>query len=184
MSGSLWLHGPSSPGLPDLHHLLEFAQTHVHWVSDAIQPFHPLSPSSPLALHLFQHQGFFFFFNISVQFSRSVMSDSWQPHELQHARPLTSSRSLLKLMSIESVMPSCHLFLCCPLLLLPSIFPSIRLFTSDGQSIGASALASVLRMNIQGWFPLRLTDLISLLSKGLSRVFSSTTVQKHQFFSA
>ena len=91
-------------------------------------------------------------------------------------------------MSIESVMPSNHPILCCPLLLLPSVFASIRvfsksqLFASGGQSIGTSASASVLPMNIQGWYPLGLTGLISLLSKGLSGVFSSTTVQKHQFF--
>ena len=95
--------------------------------------------------------------------------------------------SLLKLMSIELVMPSNHLILYCPLLLLPSIFPSIRvfsmsqLFTLGGQNTGASASASVLPMNIQSWFPLGLTGLISLQSKGLSRVFSST-IQKHQFF--
>jgi len=100
----------------------------------------------------------------------------------------TSSWSLLKLMSIESVMPSNHLILCPPFLLLLSIFPSIRslpmswLFASGGRSIGASASASVLPMNIQGWFPWGLTGLISLLSKGLSRVFSSITIQKHQFF--
>ena len=93
-------------------------------------------------------------------------------------------------MSIESVMLSNHLILCCPLLLLSSIFSSIRvfsnvmsqLFTSGGQSIGASA--SVLPINIQHWFPLGWTGLISFQSKGLSRVFSNTTVQKHQFFSA
>ena len=97
--------------------------------------------------------------------------------------------SLLKLMSIELVMPSNHLVFCCPLSLLPSIFPSIRVFsnesalrTSGGQSIGASALASVLQMNIQDWFPLGLTGLISLQSKRLSRVFSSI-IWKHQFFS-
>ena len=97
--------------------------------------------------------------------------------------------SLLKLMSIESVMPSNHLILCCPFLLLPSVFPSIKdffpvswLLTSDGHSIGASASASVLPMNIQGWFPLGLTSLISLQSKGLSRVFSNTTwYRKHQY---
>ena len=76
-----------------------------------------------------------------------------------------------------------------PLLFLPSIFPSIRVFSSEsplhksGQSIGASTLASVLLMNIQGWCPLGLTGLISLQSKGLSRVVSSTAIQKHQFFS-
>ena len=83
----------------------------------------------------------------------------------------TISWSLPKLASTELVMPSDHLILCCPLLLLPSMFPSIRvfsksrLFVSDGQSIGASA--SVLLMNIQGWFPLGLTDFISVLFKGL-----------------
>ena len=93
-----------------------------------------------------------------------------------------------QLMSIESVMASNHLILCQPLLLLPSIFPSISVFSmsqffaSGGQSIGVSALASVLPMNIQGWFPLGLTGLISLQSKELSRVFSSTTVRKYQFF--
>ena len=73
-----------------------------------------------------------------------------------------------------------------PALNLPSIrvFSNESVFTSCGQSIGTSASGSVLPMNIQGWFPLELTDLISLLSKVLSRVFSSTTVQKHQFFSA
>ena len=101
---------------------------------------------------------------------------------------ITNPRSLLELMSIESVMPSNHLILCCPLLLLPSIFPSIRvfsvsqLFTSGSQSFGASV--SVLPMNIQGWFPLGLTCLISLQSKGPSGVFSSNTVQRHPFCSA
>ena len=92
-------------------------------------------------------------------------------------------------MSTESVMPSNHLILCHPLLLLPSIFPSIRvfsnelLFASGGQSIGGSVSVSVLPMNVQDWFPLGWTGLISLQSKRLSRVFSNTTVQKHQFFS-
>ena len=87
------------------------------------------------------------------------------------------------------MMLSNQLILCHPLLLLPSIFPSIRVFSNElalcirCQSIGVSASASVLPKNIQGWFPLGLTDLIFLLSKGLSRIFSSTTVQKHQFFS-
>ena len=93
---------------------------------------------------------------------------------------------LLKLMSIESVMPSNHLVVCCPILLLPSISPIIRVFSdaSGGQSIGASASASVLPMNIQDLFPLELTGWISLQSKGLSRVFYNTTVQKHQIFGA
>ena len=82
-------------------------------------------------------------------------------------------------------MPSNHLVLCSPLLLLPSIFPTIRVFSSKLalQSGGALASASAFPMNIQGCFPLGLTGLISLQSKGLSRVFSNTTVQKHQFFS-
>ena len=104
----------STPGFPVLHYLLEFAQTHVHWVNNAIQPSRPLPSPSPSALYLSQHQG---------------------------------------------------LFQC-------------QLFESGGQSIGVSASAWVLPMNIQGWFPLGLTGLISLLFKGLSRVFSSTTVWK------
>ena len=118
--------------------------------------------------------------NIYFQFSGSLMSNSLRPHGMQHTRPpcpITNSNSY----------PSswwCHLLLCHPLLLLPSTFPSIKGFSnesvlwSDGQRASASAL--VLSMNMQGWFPLGLTDLISLLSKRLSRVFSSTTVWKHQ----
>ena len=91
----------------------------------------------------------------------------------------TTSQSLLKLMFTESVMLSNHLNLCCPLLLLPSVFPSIRVFSNESlhiscQSIRASA--TVLSMNTQGWFCLALTGLISLQSKGLSRVFSRITV--------
>ena len=103
---------------------------------------------------------------------------------------ITNPQSLLKLMFIKSVIPSNHLILCHPLLLLPSIFPSIgwdsfqmsQFFTTGGQSIGVSASASVLPMNIQDWFPLGGTGWISLQSKGLSRVFSNTIVQRHQFF--
>ena len=98
--------------------------------------------------------------------------------------------SLLKLMSIELVMPSNRLIFCHPLLLLPSIFPSISVFFNESvlhirwSKFGVSASSSVLPMNIQEWFPLGFTDLISLQFKGLSRVFSNTTVQKHQFFGA
>ena len=104
----------------------------------------------------------------------------------QASLSITNSQSLLKLMSIESVMPSNHLILCHALLLPPSIFPSSfqmsQFFTSGGgQSIGISASASVLLMNIQDWSPLGWTGCISLQSKGLSRVFSNTTAQKHQF---
>ena len=99
------------------------------------------------------------------------------------------SWNLLKLMSTESMMPPYHIILCCPLLLIPSIFPSNRVFSngqliiSGGQSIGASASVSVLPMNTQNWFPLGLTGLTSLLFKGLSRIFSKTTIWKYQFFS-
>ena len=101
----------------------------------------------------------------------------------------TNSRSPPKPMSIELVMPSNHLILCRLLLLLPSIFPNIifqmsQFFPAGGQSIGVSASALVLPMHTQDWSPLGWTDWISLQSKGLSRVFSNTTVQKHQFFSA
>ena len=114
-------------------------------------------------------------------FSCSVVSNSatlWTA-ACQASLSFTVSWSLFKLMSIELMIPSKDLILCHPLLL-PSIFPSTKIFTSLVQSIGASA--SVLTMNIQGWFPLGLTCLLSLLSKGLSRVFSSTTFWNHQFF--
>ena len=107
----------------------------------------------------------------------------------QASLSITNSRSLLKLMSIEQVMPSNHLILCHPLHLPPPIFPASgsfpmsQFFPSGGQSIGASASASVLSMNIQEWFPLRSTGLI-LQFKGFSRVFSNTTAQKHHFLGA
>ena len=110
----------SMPGFPVLQHLLELAQTHVHWVSDAIQPSHPLIS----------------FFSCLQSF------------------PASGS------------------------------FPMSQFFASGGQSIEASASASIFPMNIQDWFPKGLTGLISLLSKGLSRVFYNTIVQKHQFFGA
>ena len=101
---------------------------------------------------------------------------------------ITNSQSLLKLISIESVTPSNHLILCHPLLLLPSIFPSIRVSSNESvvcirwPKYWSFSFSISLPMNIQDWFPLRLAGWISLLSKGLSRVFSNTTVQKHQFF--
>ena len=104
----------SMPDLPVRHQFPKFTQTHVHWISDAIQPSHPLSSPSPPAFNLCQHQ----------------------------------------------------------------------FFASGGQSIGISASASVLPMNIQDWFPLGWTDWLSLQSKGLSRVFCNTTEQMHQFFGA
>ena len=102
---------------------------------------------------------------------------------------ITNSQSLLKFMSTEQVMPSNYLILYLPLILLPVIFPNIRVFSNESvlrikwPNIGVSASASVLPMNIQDWFPLGWTGCISLQSKGLSRVSSNTIVQKHQFFS-
>ena len=140
------------------------------------------------------------FFRVPEQTKASVSSLQSLSHVLLFLTPwsaahqaslsITNTWSLHKLMSIELVMPSNHLILCHPLLLLPSIFSSIRVFpisqffTSGGQSIGVSASASVLPMNNQDWSPLGWTGWISLQSKGLSRVFSNTTVQKHQFFGA
>ena len=124
-------------------------------------------------------------------FTYLVVSNSLQPHGLQHARPPCPSPS-------PGVCPSsCSLHQWCPAIsssdaffsFCPQSFPASGtfakscLFTSDDQNTGASALSSVLPVNIQGWSPLRLTGLISLMSKGLSGVFSSTTVPRHQFFS-
>ena len=107
----------------------------------------------------------------------------------QASLSITNSRSLLKLTSLELVMPSNHIILCYPLLLHLQSFPAsgsfpMSKFFAGGQTIGVSASASGLPMNIQDWFPLGWTGWISLQSKGLSRVFSNTTVQRHQFFSA
>ena len=126
----------------------------------------------------------------SVQLSHSVMSNSLQPHELQHARPrcpsptprVYSNSCLLSqwchpTISSSGVPFSSHL----QSFPASGSFPKSQFFTSGGQNIGVSASASVFPMNIQDWFPLGLTDWISLWSKGLSRVFSNITVQKHQF---
>ena len=106
---------------------------------------------------------------------------------LQASPSFIISQDLLKLMSTELATPSNHLILCCPLLLLPSVFLSIRVLSNQlalWPKFRASVSASVLPMNIHCWFPLGWTGWISLLSKGISRVLSSTTVQKHQFFGA
>ena len=129
-----------------------------------------------------------------VQFS----SVQWFSHVQLFATPwiaahqaslsITNYRSSLKLTSIKSMIPSRYLILCRPLLFLPLIPPSIKIFSNEstlhisGQSIGVSALASFLPKNTQGWSPLEWTGWTSLQSKGLSRVCSNTAVQKHQFF--
>ena len=127
----------------------------------------------------------------SVQFSHSVMSDSLQPHGLQHPRlpcpsptPRACSNSCPSIQWCHPTISSSVVPLSSHLQSFPAsgYFPMSQFFTSGGQSIGVSASASVLPKNIQDWFPLGLTDWISLQFKGLSRVFSNTTVQKHQFF--
>ena len=114
-----------------------------------------------------------------------VLSGSVTSWTVAHWNSLsfTVSWSLLKLISIESVMPSSHLILSHPLVLLPSVFPSIRVFSSESALCIQVAKVWEFPVNTQGWFPLGLTGLISLLFKGHSRVFSRTTVRKHQFFS-
>ena len=121
-----------------------------------------------------------------------VLSHSLQPHELktcQVSLSVSISWSLSKFIATELVMPSNHLILCHPLLCLrpfpaSGAFLMSQLFASGGQSIGVSASASVLLMNIQSLLSLRLTSLVSFLSKGLLRIFSSSAVRKHQFFGA
>ena len=256
----------STPGFPVLHHLLELVQTHVHWVSNAIQPSHPCHPlllpsifpstsvfSIEWALHirwpknwsfnisacneysglisfridwfdllaiqetlksLLQHHNSkasilwlstFFMVQLShpytttgfstfssAQFSLSVVSDSLQPHESQHTRPLCPSPTPRVYPNSCPLSRWCHPaisssvlpFFSCPQSLPASgSFPMSQLFAWGGQSIGVSASASVLPMNTQDWSPSGWTGWISLQSKGRSRVLSNTTVQKHQFFS-
>ena len=127
------------------------------------------------------------------QFSHSVVSDSLQPHESQHARPPCPSSTPRvypnscpsSLWCHPAISSSVAPFSSCPQPLPVSLsFPMSQLFTWSGQNIGISASASVLLTNTQDWSSLGWTGWISLQSKGLSRVFSNTTVQKHQFFSA
>ena len=129
----------------------------------------------------------------SVQFSHSVLSNSLRPHGLQHARlssPSPTPRACANSCPLSwwchpAISSSVILFSSCPQSLPASeSFPMSQLFAWGGQSIGFSALASVLPMNTQHWSPSEWTGWISLLSNGLSRVFSNTTVQKHQFFGA
>ena len=129
----------------------------------------------------------------SVQFSRSVVSDSLWPHELQHTRPPCPSPNPRVHWDSRPSSQWCHPAISSSVVPFSSFpqslpasesFPMSQLFAWGGQSIGISALASVLPKNTQGWSPLEWTSWISLQSKGLSRVFSNITVQKHQFFGA
>ena len=128
----------------------------------------------------------------SVQFSHSVVSDSLRPHEPQHARPPCPSPAPgihpnprpLSRWCHPTISSSVVPFSSCPQSFPSGSFQMSQFFTSGGQSIGVSASTLVLPMNTQDWSPLGWTGWISSQSKGLSRVFSNTTVQKHQFFSA
>ena len=130
---------------------------------------------------------------VRAQFSRSVVSDSLWLHESQHARPPCPSPTHGVHSDSRPLSQWCHLTISSSVISFSSClqsfpesgsFPVSQLFASGGQRIGVSASASVLPMTIQDWFPLGLTGLISLQSKGLSRIFSNTKVQKHQFFGA
>ena len=133
-----------------------------------------------------KHKGF------SVQFGCSDVSDPLRPHGLQHARPPCPSSTPRDYSNSCSLSWWCHptfsssvvpFSSCLQSYLASGSFPVSHFFASGGQSIGVSAWTSVLPMNTEDWSPLGWTDWISLQSKGLSRVFSNTTVQKHQFFS-
>ena len=138
------------------------------------------------------HCGMWIFLVVALLlFSHSVMSDSLQPHGLQHTRLPCLSPTPRACLNSRPLSRWCHPTISSSVVPFSSClqsfpasgsFPMSQLFTSGGQSVGASASALVLPMNIQDWFHLGLTGLISLLSKELSRIFSNTTVQKHQFF--
>ena len=130
---------------------------------------------------------------LSVQFSHSVVLNSLRPHGLQHTRPPCPSPTPGVSSNSCPLSQWCHPTIWSSVVPFSSYlqsfpasgsFPMIQFFTSGGQSIRVSASASLLPMNIQNWFPLGWTGWISLQSKGLSRVFSNTTVQKHLFFGA
>ena len=132
-------------------------------------------------------------FSSVAQFSRSVVSNSLRPHESQHTRPPCPSPTPGVHSDSHPSSQWCHPAISSSVVPFPSCpqslpasesFPISQLFTRGGQSTGVSALASFLPKNTQGWSPLEWTSWISLQSKGLSRVFSNTTLQKHQFFSA
>ena len=137
-----------------------------------------------------KYPSFFGFCCCSVGQSCLTLCDPMDCAAHQASPSFTISWSLVKLMSVELVMPSNHLILCHPFSSCPQSFPASRsfpvsqlFFAAGGQSIGVSASVSVPPMNMQSWSPLGLTGLISLQSKGLSRVFCSTSVQKQHFFS-
>ena len=184
----------SIPGFLVLHYLPEFAQIHVYWIYDVIQPSHPLlSPSAP-AFSLSQYHGLFQWVSSLYQFSSLqslsrvwLFATTWIAAH-QASLSITISRSSLKLISIEMVMPSNHLILCHPLFLLPPIHHRIRVFSNQSilhirwPKYWSFSFSIIPSKEHQGWSPSEWTGWISFQSKGLSRVFSNTTVQKHQFF--
>ena len=152
----------------------------------------PASGSFPMSWFLCVWWPKYWSFSFSIsQFSHSVMSDSLRPYGLQHTRPPCPSSTPWPWSNLCPSSQWCHPTISSSVISFSShlqsfpasrSFPKSQFFDSGGQSIGASALASVLPMNIQDWSTLRWTGWISLQFKGLSRVFSNTTVQKHQFF--
>ena len=152
-----------------------------------------ISSPNPWLEKLFCFLSLYFCIFYSVQFSRPVMSDSLWPQGLQHTRPPCPSPTPGVYSNSCPLSRWCHPAISSSIVLFTSCFQSFpvsgsflmsQFFTSGSQSIRVSASASVVPMNIQDWFPLGWTGWISLQSKGLSRIFSNTTVQKHQFFSA
>ena len=200
----------SMPGCPVLHQISELAQTQVHQVSDAIQPSHPLSSPFPQAVN---HSSFRVFSSewvlsirwpkywsfsfiisppVNIQDWFPFISDFSQPHGLQHTRPPYPSPTPGVYSNSSPLSRWCHPTISSSVIPFFShlqsfpaseSFQTSQLFPSGGQSIKVSASTSVLPMNTQDWSPLGWTVWISLQSKGLSRVFSKTTVQKHQFIS-
>ena len=171
---------------------------HIHWKPEALVCVEPpllwspsILPSSAYGFNSVLFYCLLFSSSCAVQFSCSVVSVSWWPHVLQHARLPCSSPTPG---ACSNSCPSsrwCHPTISCSIILFSSClqffpasgsFPMSQYFPSGGQTVGASVSVSVLPVNIQEWFPLGWTGLISLQSKGLSRFFSNATVQKHQFF--
>ena len=179
------MHASLDAGTP-VHTLLSLKASSIIWRSFHIRGWRAVLFF--LAETLNEHINFTLF--SLVQFSHSVMFDSLQPNGLQHVRPPCPSPTPRPCWNSCPLSQWCHPTISSSVVPFSSClqsfpaagsFPMRQFFASGGQSIGASASASVLPMNIQGWFPLGLTGLISLQSKGLSRVFSNTTVQKHKF---
>ena len=190
-----------SPSVSSAHEI--FQTSILEWVAIFFSRRSSQTRSNPRILHLLQWQVDSLSLDApekltsyqfsSIQFSRSVVSNSLRPHEPQNARPpcpspipgLHPNSCVLSQWCYPAISSSVIPFSSCPQSLpAPRSFPMSQLFAWGSQSIGVSASASVLPMDTQDWSPLGWTGWISLQSRGLSRVFSSTTVQKHQFFGA